>query len=91
MSKKTIADAPASADLAQAVAQVDVARLLIDLLENQPSRAGDALRVGQANALLARAGPVLRAAAQESSAQEDALKELNRQSARLGREMDRRR
>jgi serine/threonine-protein kinase len=85
------ADAPASADLAQAVAQVDVARLLIDLLENQPSRAGDALRVGQANALLARAGPVLRAAAQESSAQEDALKELNRQSARLGREMDRRR
>jgi hypothetical protein len=87
----TAPNAPAAAPLARAVAQIDVARLLIDLLEFRPPRAGDELRLGQANALLAQAWPVLRAAAKVSPAQEDALKELDRQSARLGRAMSRRR
>jgi serine/threonine-protein kinase len=84
------ADAPADASLARAAAQVDVARLLIDLLETRPPGPSHAARVSLANTLLAQAGPVLRAAGTLSPAQEDALKDLDRQAGRLGRVTSRR-
>jgi len=84
------ADAPAGASLALAVAQVDVARLLVDLVEIRPPGSNGAARLREATALLAQAGPALRAAGQLSPAQEDALREIDRQSGRLRRLASRR-
>jgi tetratricopeptide (TPR) repeat protein len=81
----TSGDAPAGARLARAVAQVDVARLLIDLLEARPPAPNDAARLSTAGSLIAQAAPVLRDAPPTSPAQEEAARELARQSARLGR------
>jgi len=79
------ADAPAEARLARAAAQVDVARLLIDLLEVRPPGPVDRLRLGEAGALLRQAESDLRAAAVDMPGREDALAELDRQTQRLRR------
>jgi len=81
----TSGTAPADARVARAVAQVDVARLLIDLLEARPPTRDDAARLSTAGSLIAQAAPVLRDAPPTSPAQEQAARELTRQSARLGR------
>ena len=75
-------DAPPSALLARAGAEVDVARLLLDLVELRPPSQADAARLREAGALIARADPVLRGAA---DAPPGALAELDQQSARLRR------
>ena len=84
-------DAPPSAPLAQAGAEVDVARLLLDLVEVRPPSQADAARLREAGALIARADPVLRGAADASPAPPEALAELDRQAARLRRLTARRR
>ncbi|MFO7692199.1 MAG: serine/threonine-protein kinase [Vicinamibacterales bacterium] len=78
-------DAPPSAPIALAGAEVDVARLLLDLVEVRPPSQADAARLREAGALIARAGPVVRGAAGASAAPADAIAELDRQSARLRR------
>ena len=83
--------APPSAKLSLAVAQVSVARLLLDLVEIRQSGPNDAVRLREAGALLAQAGPAVRAAAPASPARQDALAELDRQSERLRRLTSRRR
>lgn len=85
----TSGNAPADARVARAVAQVDVARLLIDLLEARPPTPDDAARLSTAGSLIAQAAPVLRDATPMSPAQEEAARALTRQSARLGRLMAR--
>jgi hypothetical protein len=87
----TSADAPADAGFTRAAAQVDVARVLIDLLEVRQSGPADAVRQSTAGALLAQAGPVLRDADKTTPAQEEAARECDRQSARLRRLETRRR
>jgi len=82
---------PRSTTAALSVAQVDVARLLLDLVEVRPPSPNDATRLNEAGALLVQAGPALRVAAKASPAQQDALAELDRQSERLGRLTSRRR
>ncbi len=84
-------DAPPSAPLARAGAEVDVARLLLDLVEVRPPSQADAARLREAGALIARAGPVLRGAADASPATPEAIAELDRQAARLRRLTARRR
>jgi tetratricopeptide (TPR) repeat protein len=81
----TSGDAPADARVARAVAQVDVATLLIDLLEFRPPGPNDAARSSTAGALLAQASAVLRDPASPSGERAEALSELDRQSARLRR------
>jgi hypothetical protein len=83
--------APPSAKLSLAVAQVSVARLLLDLVEIRQSGPNDAVRLREAGALLAQAGPAVRAAAPASPARQDALAELDRQLERLRRLTSRRR
>jgi serine/threonine-protein kinase len=86
-----LTDPPPSAALARAGAEVDVARLLLDLVEVRPPSQADAARLREAGALIARADAVLRGAADESPAPPDALAELDRQSVRLRRLTARRR
>jgi tetratricopeptide (TPR) repeat protein len=83
-------DAPPSAPVSLAGAQVDVARLLLDLVEVRPPGPGDAARLREAGTLLARPGPVLRGSRTAPPAQPDALAELERQSERLRRLVSRR-
>ncbi|MCU0250023.1 MAG: serine/threonine-protein kinase [Vicinamibacterales bacterium] len=85
------ASAPPSAKLSLAVAQISVARLLLDLAEIRQSGSNDAVRLREAGALLAQAGPAVRAAAPVLPAQQDARAELDRQSERLRRLTSRRR
>ena len=85
------ADGTPEAALALADARTSVARLLLDLVEVRPPGPNDAARLREAGALLAQAGPVVRTAAPASPAQQDALTELDRQSARLRRLTSRRR
>ena len=83
--------APPSAPLARAGAEVDVVRLLLDLVEVRPPSQADAARLREAGALIARADPVLRGTAAASPAPPEALAELDRQAARLRRLTARRR
>jgi hypothetical protein len=80
-----LADAPADAPWTTAVAQVDVARLQLDLVEVRPPGPNDAGRLREADALLRQAGPILDAAASASPSQDEARAELDRQAARLSR------
>jgi tetratricopeptide (TPR) repeat protein len=88
--RATAADDTPEAALALADARTSVARLLLDLVEVRRPGPNDAARLREASALLAQAGPVVRTAA-ASPAQQDALAELDRQSARLSRLTSRRR
>ena len=72
-------------------AQVDVARLLLDLVEIRPPGPNDGARLREAGALLTQAGPALRGTAAASPETPDALAELERQSERLRRLTARRR
>ena len=72
-----------SASALLAVARTDVARLLLDLVETRQRGPADAARLREAGALLAEAAPALRSDAQASPTHQDALAELNRQTARL--------
>ena len=83
--------APAAAQASLAGAQVDVARLLLDLVEIRPPGPNDGARLREAGALLAQADPALRSAAAASPAKPEALAELDRQSERLRRLTARRR
>ena len=83
--------APPSEQPLLAVAQVDVARLLLDLVEARQPGPNEAARLREAGALLAQASPAARSAATAPPAQPDALAELDRQSERLRRLTDRRR
>jgi tetratricopeptide (TPR) repeat protein len=74
--------APPTAPASLAVAQVNVARVLLDLVEVRQPGPYDAARLREAGALLARARPAVRTAA---PAQPDALADLDRQAERLRR------
>jgi len=77
--------APPSARLSLAGAQISVARLLLDLVEVRQPGPNDAVRLREAGALLAQAGPAVRAAAPAAAGRQDAVAELDRQSGRLRR------
>ena len=83
--------APAAAQASLAGAQVDVARLLLDLVEIRPPGPNDGARLREAGALLAQAGPAVQGAAAASPGKPEALAELERQSERLRRLTGRRR
>jgi tetratricopeptide (TPR) repeat protein len=83
--------APSSPNVPLAAAQISVARLLLDLVEVRQPGPNDAARLREAGALLAQAGPTVRAAEPASPVQQDALAELARQSERLRRLTSRRR
>ena len=83
--------APAAAQASLAGAQVDVARLLLDLVEIRQPGPNDGARLREAGALLARADPAVRSAAAASPGKPEAIAELERQSERLRRLMGRRR
>ena len=83
--------APPAAQAALAGAQVDVARLLLDLVEIRPPGPNDGPRLREAGALLAQADPTLRGAAAALPATPDARAELDRQAERLRRLTVRRR
>jgi hypothetical protein len=70
---------------------VDVARLLLDLVEIRQPGPNDGARLREAGALLAQAGPAVRTAQAASPEMPDALAELERQSVRLRRLTARRR
>jgi len=74
-----------------AVARIDVARLLLDLVEIRQAGQNKAGRLREAGALLVQAGPAVRSAASASPARQDALAELDQQSERLRRLTNRRR
>jgi tetratricopeptide (TPR) repeat protein len=77
--------APPSASASLAAARIDVARLLLDLVEVRRAAPNEPARLREAGALLAQADPVVRASAPASPAEQDALAELDRQSERLRR------
>ena len=77
--------APEAAQASLAGARVDVARLLLDIVEIRQPGPNDGMRLREAGALLAQAGAAARSAAAESPAKPDALAELERQSERLRR------
>ena len=83
--------APPAAAASLAGARVDVARLLLDLVEIRQPGPNDGARLREAGALLAQADPAVRSAAAASSGTPDALAELERQSERLRRLTARRR
>jgi len=83
--------APPSALASLAVARIDVARLLLDLVEIRQAGQNEAGRLREAGALLVQAGPAVRSAASASPARQDALAELDQQSERLRRLTNRRR
>ena len=85
------AGAPPAGTLSLAVAQVSVARLLLDLVEIRQPGPNDAARLREAGALLARAGPTARAAAPAAPGRQDAVTEWDRQSERLRRLTNQRR
>jgi len=76
--------APAAAALDLAVARTAVARVQLDVLDARPSSPDEGWRLRDAGALLTRAFPPIRAAA-PSSAQQAALAEIERQTARFSR------
>jgi tetratricopeptide (TPR) repeat protein len=82
-------DTPEGA-LTLADARTSVARLLLDLVEVRPPGPNDRVRLREAGALLAQAGPAVRDAP-ASPVQHDALTELDRQAERLRRLSSRRR
>jgi hypothetical protein len=84
------AGAPPGAALLVADARVSVARLLLDLTEVRPPGPNDAGRLREAGVLVQQADAPVRAAAASPDGQE-ALAELERQSARYRRLAARRR
>jgi tetratricopeptide (TPR) repeat protein len=86
--ERAAANGAPDAALALADARVSVARLLLDLVEVRQPGPNDGVRLREAGALLALAGPPVRAALPP---QQDALSELERQSERLRRLTSRRR
>jgi eukaryotic-like serine/threonine-protein kinase len=77
--------APADAVLKLAVARIAVARIQLDVAEIRPAGVPQNGRLGEAAALLAQVSPAVRGAAATSPAQQDAVAELDRQTARLRR------
>ncbi len=76
--------APAEAAFDVAVARTAVARVQLDVLEARPSSPDEDWRLRDAGALLTRSFPVVRDAA-ASAAQQEALEEITRQTARFRR------
>ena len=85
------AGAPPGAALAVAGARTSVARLLLDITEIRPPGPSDAPRLREAGVLLQQAEAPVRAATATSPAGQDALAELERQTARQRRLAARRR
>jgi tetratricopeptide (TPR) repeat protein len=77
--------APADAPLLLAVARTAVASIQLDVLEARPAAPADDWRLREAGSLLTQAFPVVRDAPASAPVRQDALAEIDRQTARFRR------